>query len=126
MKIEDLNMHDSFIIRILLERASGLDVVDFYLKYIDDYSTMESSNKILRFSKCYKLCSNMNFGYSSPDAILTADEIKESELLNEVKESLVKMLGSGGAALKHYRIETSTTGSIIDIIAGDLDILEQD
>ena len=53
-KIYDLNLHDSAIKEIVIHRAGDqIDTVKFYLEYIENYKTAETTNKILEFSGCF-------------------------------------------------------------------------
>jgi len=118
-KIYDLNLHDSVIKEIVIHRAGDqIDTVTFHLDYIEDYKTSETTNRILEFSECFAFYADLNFGYAPPDAILDAKVVSRSELIQKIENSFEKMTCKPQSlGLKHYHIETSTTGSVIDIVA---------
>lgn len=127
-KIYDLNLHDSVIKEIVIHRAGDqIDTITFYLKYIENYKTAETTDKLLEFSECYTLHADMNFGCKSPDSILEATVIDQSDLVKKVENLFAKIGGQlRSLGLKHYRIETNTTGSIIDIVARDFNLINPD
>jgi hypothetical protein len=125
-EIADLNLHDSVITCIKVIRSgTNIDDTDFHLKYVEDYDTMEMSNKILRFSGCYKLTMDVNFGCASPDSILSAVTVSPSEVLTKIVEGFEQKANEPFSfSLKHYRIETSTTSSRVDIVAREMHLLD--
>ncbi len=124
--ILDLNLHDSVITRIEIPRAGNRhDTVALYVEYIEDYETMRTSNKVLEFSDCYSFRADLHFGVNSPDSILRATVVASSELLETVKKGLERLPGKQiPSQLKHCCIETSTTGSTIDVVASGFNIRE--
>ena len=123
-KIEGLNMHDSVIMELRVARQGDTsDTVDIRLKYIDDYDTMETSYRLLRFSGCYKLHCDINFGVDSPDSILKTERVESSELIQKVKMKFPLIREQLSSALNHYRIETSTSGSTIDLVAKQVELI---
>jgi hypothetical protein len=125
-RICDLNLHDSAIKEIVIHRAGDrIDTVAFRLEYIEDYKTAETTNRILEFSGCFSFRADLNFGYAPPDSILEATVVSQSELVQKVEKSFGRMTGKPQSLdLKHYRIETSTTGSVIDIVARDFKLTD--
>ncbi|MCE0484994.1 MAG: hypothetical protein LV479_12250 [Methylacidiphilales bacterium] len=100
--ISDLNMHDSELLRVLIERTE----VTMFLDYIEEYDPLKSSPKKLVFRECTNLVLTTHLGYASPDSILAAEEIN---------------LGSSG---RKFRITTNTTATTIEIIANIIELID--
>ena len=126
LKIEDLNLHDSRIKSVTLHRKGAEDdIVDIFLEYVEDYETSVTSGKILRFMGCYKFIGDINFGFGSSDSIINASSIIDSKLISEEKNKWSKIdKNILSKPLKHYRIETDTTGSTIDIVASSIELID--
>lgn len=111
--IEDLNLHDSELIKLEID---GEDRVILQINYIESYEAFNTSLKFLVFEECLKVIVDANFGVASPNSILLGKEIANSDLLqNEIKKW--EKIHSSTKKLRHFFIETNTTNTKIDIIA---------
>ena len=99
--ISDLNLHDSNLVKIVVE----LDTTTLLLDYIDDYETCATSRKGLIFLGCTELSVKTRPGYAGPDPILRGDQMR---------------VGNKG----RVRIETNTTASIIELTADSIELLD--
>lgn len=92
--IHDLNLHDS----ALLEVVVAGDEVVLVLDYIEDYESMRCSKRKLLLRKCREASMHMNLAYASSNSILKGEE-------------------SASGGFRKVRIETNTTGSVIEVVA---------
>lgn len=99
--IHDLNIHDSELIEVLVNK----DNVVMLLDYIDDYETMKCSRKRLVFSGCSEAHFKINPDYASPNSILRGDE---SQVGNQRK----------------VRIEMNTTAAVIEVMAAEIELID--
>ena len=124
-ELDELNLHDSELIdfRVIRVKEGEPDRIELYLDYIEDYDTVKTKRLRLVFTDCFQANLKLNFNMRPPDSILTGDEIRESDMLEEVKLKWKEMshghlgLNKRVDSLKHYRIEMNTTASVFDIIA---------
>ena len=100
ININELNLNDSILVDIELLQGQ----VELKLDYIDDYTTQQSSKKSLVFSDCSKFIFDMHCCYDSFGAIFCG---KQKNMQDYIE----------------YRIEMSTTASIIVIHAKKLEII---
>lgn len=118
-------MHDSELLKIVIDRVNkDANRVQLHLDYIEDYTTMKSSAKTIVFSGCVKAVFDMNFNVATPDSLKGGFEIEPSPLLEAAKARMLKSGLEIARTVKHFRIETNSTGSIIDILAEQLDLVE--
>jgi hypothetical protein len=99
--IGNLNMHDSELLRILIERTD----ITMLINYIDDYETQKTSRKTLIFRDCTNFVMKTHLGYASPDSILGAKEITIDRE-------------------RRISIETNTTATTIEIIANLIELVD--
>lgn len=99
--IDDLNLHDSELIEVLVDGDNVVMVLD----YVDDYETMKCSRKRLVFSGCTEAHFKINPGYASPNSILCGDE---SRFGNQRK----------------VRIEMNTTAAVIELVAAEIELVD--
>jgi len=65
----------------------------------------------------------MNFKVATPDSVNKGFEVVASPLLEDARETLGKVGLSLDKTVKHFRIETNTTGSVLDILAEEVEIV---
>jgi hypothetical protein len=122
--LTDLNLHDSDLLEIVVDRANrAADQITLRLDYIEDYESMRTTEKRLVFSDCVKAIFNMNFKVSTPDSVDRGFEVVPSALLEATRENLGKIGLVLDGAVKHFRIEMNTTGSHLDILAENVEIV---
>ncbi len=120
-----LNMHDSELLELIIDRVDKkADLIVLVLNYIEDYESMSVSRKKLAFYGCYKAVLDMNFGVIAEESINTGYEIEDSILLDELTLDFAKVGINLVGKLKHFRIETNSTGSVIDIVAERVELLD--
>lgn len=128
MIVEDiglLNLHDSDLISITVRPTDeGDENISLRLDYLNDYQSFETAPKILVFGKCWDASLKMNFRYSGPDSILSAEELPDSDLIAKVRKRYEKMNLVPRTRLRHFVIKTNLTGSQIDIVAEELHLLD--
>jgi hypothetical protein len=97
--IHDLNLHDSDILEVVV---AG-DEVALVLNYIEDYESMRCSKRKLILHGCIEASMHINLAYASPNSILKGEE-------------------SVSGRLRKVRIETNTTGSVIEVVAASVEL----
>ncbi|WP_139858350.1 hypothetical protein [Bradyrhizobium ivorense] len=70
----------------------------------------------LLFRECYGFAAEMNFGVIAKEQIAAASTIQVDPYLNSLRDRW-KLLGVSLDLLRCYRLETSSTGSVIRIYA---------
>lgn len=114
--LNDLNVHDSDLLDVIIENAES-GRVTMRLVYIEDYTTLRTSPKKLVFMGCVKALMDLRFGLTAPDSLRTGHEIERSAILDELREHFE---GSGiplAPNLRHFYLETNSTASTFHIIA---------
>ncbi len=127
LSLSDLNLHDSELLEIVVDRVNrDADRITLRLDYIEDYESMRTTEKRLVFSGCVKAVFDMNFKVATPDSVNVGTEIVPSSLLEATREKLRKAGLTIDNAVRHFRIETNTTGSALDILAEKVEIVAAD
>lgn len=98
--IRDLNLHDSRLLDVVI----AMDEVTMHLDYVEDYETMRCSRRSLVFRGCTEVSFQINPGYAPPDSILGGDEFPSDRG-------------------RRVRIETNTSASVIEITAGEVELV---
>ncbi len=111
-KFQDLDWHDAQLLKLSIDRSNAgtRDEVEMLVCWPD--KTIEK----VKFFECYAMNATMNFGIIAEEAISTAFISENDDELNSIIhkwESLGVQLGS----LDCFRIETSSTASVIKIYA---------
>lgn len=97
--IHNLNLHDSDLLEVVV---AGDEVV-LVLDYIEDYESMRCAKRRLVLRDCREVSIHMNLAYASPNSILKGDE-------------------SPFDGLRRVRIETNTTGSVIEVVTSSVEL----
>ena len=97
--IRELNLHDSDLLEVVI---AGDEVI-LLLDYIEDYESMQCARRKLVLRKCREASIRMNLAYASPNSILKGEE-------------------SVSDGLRMVRIETNTTGSVIEVVASSVEL----
>jgi len=122
--LTDLNLHDSELLEISIDRVDRqADRITLRLRYIEDYESMRTTERRLVFSGCVKAVFDMNFKVTTRDSVDTGFEVAPSALLEAARQTLGKVGLTVDKAVKHFRIETNTTGSVLDILAESVEIV---
>lgn len=123
--ITSLNLHDSDLISIAVRTTDESDEdISLRLDYLTDYKSFETTPKILVFKKCWGARLNMNFRVEGPDSILSAEEMTDSDFVNEIRNTWGSIGVTPEARLRHFVLKTSSTGSQLDIVAEELRLLD--
>ncbi len=111
-RFQQLNWHDSVLLNLTIDRrAPGeRDEVLLLIEWID------GRKQLVRFTNCYAMEAQMNFGVIAEESILRAGCVSESPRLTEIRGRWNK-LGVDLSDLLCFEIETSSTGSKIGIYA---------
>jgi hypothetical protein len=115
---DDLPWHDAELLEISIDRRSpGVrDQVRLQVAWPD------RNTATLVFRNCYAMLANMNFGIVADERILNASQVDDdAELI-----ALRQRWGSLGVSLdmmRCYRLETSSTASVIRIYAMQFETL---
>lgn len=113
-----LNLHDSDLISVTVRTTDeGDENISLRLNYLNDYQSFETTPKILVFEKCWSASLKMNFRVEGPDAILSAEERNDTDLIKEVQRTWASIGTSPATRLRHFVIKTSSTGSQLDVVA---------
>lgn len=124
--LSNLNLHDSEILELVVDRAdTEADRIIVSLDYIEDYESMQVSRKKLVFCGCYRAVLDMNFGVLAPESIRLGYEVEDSQLISDLRTRLEKVGVRINDRLKHFRLETNSTGSVIDIVAERVELLDK-
>ena len=122
--LTDLNLHDSELLEITIDRVDrDADRITLRINYIEDYDSMRITEKRLIFSRCVKAIFDINFKVATPDSVNKGCEIAPSALLESTLGRLRKVGLTIDKVVKHFRIETNTTGSVLDILAEEVEIV---
>jgi hypothetical protein len=73
------------------------------------------------FKKCYKAQFNMNFGIICSETIRSASCKRSTPMLEELRKSW-KKVGVNLVQVISFEIETNSTGSILTILAEDIEV----
>lgn len=114
MEFDNLNWHDSIIMRIEINRENPgeNDIIQMKILWPDN------KTNIISFKGVYWANFDMNFGIANPESILKAhSESRGNEMINNLYERWQGMLKD--VDLYYYEIETNSTNSKIRIIARD-------
>lgn len=124
MNIDDiasLNLHDSELISVLVMTTDeGDENISLRLNYLIDYESFESVPKALIFEGCWSSTLKMNFRVQRPDSILSAEEMIDSDFINEIRNRWSSIGFPQTTILRHFVITTSLSGSRLDIVAEKL------
>ena len=120
MKLNDLNLHDSALLELIVGVPPD-DGVRIRLDYIESYATQEVRARELVFTNCWRVDMRLNYGVLNRDSIMDASEIPNSPLVDAVSQTLARM-GVTPPNLRHFRIETAITASVLDIVAQDVEL----
>ena len=116
-KFNELPWHDAELKEIIVDRTNK-DNIQILIRWPEEYGAL---CVYIEFYDCYAFQADMHFGVISPDYILDAECIQQSEELDNIKKIWGKM-GVDISKLNCYRIETNSTNSIISIYALGLQI----
>lgn len=108
-----LSWQDANLMSIYIDRQNPgeMDVIKIVIEW--ENSTLSS---IFEFFDCYAFIANMNFGVLANESILYAECINDSQELKSIQEKWLKA-GLKLENLKHFKIETNSTNSIINIFS---------
>lgn len=123
--LRDLNLHDSELMEITVDRVDRVaDQITLRLNYVEDYVEMRTAVRRLVFSGCVKTILDMNFKVATPDSILSGGEIEPSPMLDAARMTWANIGLPLAQSVRHFRIETATTGSIVTILAEKVELLD--
>lgn len=108
-----LPWHDANLQFVYIDRQKPgeQDVIKLLINWPDG-----NSSSTIEFYDCYALSMNMNFGIVASESILTAECVTDSEELISIRNEWLKT-GINLENLKHFKITTNSTNSIINIFA---------
>jgi hypothetical protein len=108
----ELPWHDSIILEILIDRhdPGKADNVLLRVRWPDEQTS------IVRFTNCYALYANMNFGIIADESVRHAEALVDSEELRVLRAKWSKA-GDIVKQFKSFTIETNSTASMIVIFA---------
>jgi hypothetical protein len=113
--IEDfdaLPWHDAELLELSIDRRSPGTRDDVRLQVV----WPDGSEATVLFRDCYGMTSEMNFGIIAEERIACASLIKDDPILASIRDRW-KPLGVSLDMLYCYRLETSSTASVIRIYA---------
>jgi hypothetical protein len=121
----NLNLHDSIITELLIDKKNENSTnFTLTLDYVNDYESYNTVPKKLVFSGCYKIAISMNTGIIAPESISIGEEILLSDLIKEIGDMFKKTGVPFPNNLRHFRILTSSTSSLIDIVSGGVELID--
>lgn len=118
--LSELNLHDSEVLGISVDRHADTIRVD--LLYVEDYDTGASRPRSLVFSRCFKAVLDLNLVVAPPESILGGAEVSPSTLVEELRSRWSRAGTEISPPPRHYRLEMNTSGGMIDIVAGRVEI----
>lgn len=112
-EFNDLPWHNANLQFVYIDRQKPgeQDVIKLLIDWPDG-----NSSSTIEFYDCYALSMNMNFGIIACESILSAECAVDSKELNSIRVEWLKV-GVNLADLKHFKIITNSTNSIINIYA---------
>lgn len=119
-KLKQLAWHDSEIQSIFLDRSNPGRIDELLIKIL---SPQDKTYNVL-FKNCYKVLMNLNMGVVSSENIFDVsyeDKDKKEGLLRNL--AVMKL---DETDLKYFRIETGSTGSVIELFYMDVEVTESD
>lgn len=113
-----LDWHDAILLQLNVDRNTPgeNDEVLLVVEWPD------GTRRNVRFSDCYVLEAQMNFGVIAPETIRDAQCCTSSTLLDEVRQRW-KGLGVTLDELRHFETRTSSTASAIRICAPQFQVI---
>jgi hypothetical protein len=114
----DLPWHDARLLNLSIDRrhAGERDEVRFQVVW------PEGDEVTLLFSDCYGFTADMNFGVIAEEGIFCAAVMEDDPGLISLRERW-KQMGVSLETLRCYRIETSSTGSVLRLYAKRFEIV---
>ncbi len=114
---DTLEWHDSTLLNINIDRSAPgkRDEVEMLVEWTD------GQKQKIRFTDCYGLDAQMNFGVIGPDSILEACCISDSPKLTGLKQQWAVM-GVDLVDIQCFEITTNTTASVIRVFARRFEI----
>ena len=123
--ISSLNLHDSELISVNVRTTDeGDENILLRLNYLIDYQSSESNHMVLVFEKCWSARLTMNFRVVGPDSIQTAEEIGDSDFINEIRGKWASISPMPSTRLRHYKVTTSLSGSELNIVAEQVRLID--
>lgn len=109
----DLTWHDANLQIFYIDRQKPgeQDIVKILIDWPDG-----NNSSIIEFYDCYALTMDMNFGVIACESILTAECLTDSKELTSIRNEWHEV-GVNLEGLKHFKITTNSTNSIINIYA---------
>lgn len=113
----ELEWHDALLLSVWIDRrAPGKrDEVLFRIEWPDGH------RQDIRFTNCYALDAQMNFGVVAPESIRDARCIAESPRLAEIRQSWLA-IGIGLEALRCFEFTTNSTASVLRVFASGFEL----
>jgi hypothetical protein len=115
---DDLPWHDATLIQLLIDRRlPGVrDEVCLQVVWPD------GSQSMVKFSNCYAMKADLNFGVIADEQIASADVVDDEQGLADIRDRW-RPLGVMLEKLRCYRLETSSTASVLRIYAEDYEVV---
>ena len=121
---DELNLHDSSLLRVRLSLdLEENELLELFLKYIEDYCPLKTSLKRVTFRDCREIRIVGHLGFVRGNSILQGESIGDTELLHQTR-STWERLGVRDF-WQHFRLLTNT-GTEIDVIAAGFTLEDVD
>ena len=115
MTFNDLNLHDSRVLQVRLSLdLEENELFEILLRYIEDYATLRTSLKRIRFVDCREVRIVGHLGFVRGNSILTGKDLEDSQLLADTYSKWERL--KPRRAWTHFHLLTNT-GTEIDVIA---------
>lgn len=115
---DQLPWHDAELLDLWVDRRKPGENDEVRLKVI----WPDGEEATVLFCNCYALATEMNFGVIAEERIANASVLENDPYLIAIRDRW-KLLGIALDALRCYRLETSSTSSIIRIYASQILVL---
>jgi hypothetical protein len=109
-----LDWHDTELQELLIDRRAPGERDELVLTL--RWPGPEGRTQRLRFTDCYALEANMNFGVIAPETLYTAHCVSDSPRLEAVRKTWAH-LGTDLSGLRLFELETNSTSSTLRIVA---------
>lgn len=107
-----LSWHDAVLLEVAIDRRrpGEYDNVQFRVEW------PRGGQSLVHFRQCYGLSVEMNFGIIANESILSANQTEEEPGVAAIRQRWAA-IGIALPALRCFRIETSSTGSVLRVYA---------
>lgn len=115
---DSLPWHDAELLELLVDRRNAGECDEVHLRV----SWTQGGEALLLFRNCYAMTADMYFGIIATERIDCALLVKDDPGLTSIRDRW-KALGVPLESLGCYRIQMSSTGSVIQIYATQLEVV---